>query len=92
MNRSSGVRQLATNSRGGLWHESELICGSTIFPMLLCCICLSTTHRPDRSAPKVRGRTDAIPPFWGSRPSDFSLREGSDPEPQAGADAPQAAL
>ena len=112
MNRSSGVRQLATNSRGGLWHESELICGSTIFPMLLCCICLSTTHRPDRSAPEVRGRTRATPHFlplyrqtgrWGvtggvtppapplgSLPSKLSLREGSEPGPQAGADAPQA--
>ena len=32
------------------------------------------------------------PPFWGSLPSNLSLREGSQHHPQAGADEPQVSL
>ncbi len=59
----SGVREIATETMGGVWQEMELFCGSTYFPMLLCCGCLSTTARPDRAALAVRGRTGATPPF-----------------------------
>ena len=112
----SGVQEIATETMGGVWQEMALFCGSTYFPMLLCCGCLSTTTRPDRAALAVRGRKGATPPFlplerqtvrggvaWyvapnvaypapplGSLPSNLSLREGSDPEPQVVADEPEA--
>ena len=84
----------AAGENGGVGEGSGADCGASDFGGGWGGTGLFVKYISTANGAGVCGTVCGIPcpPFWGSRPSNFSLREGSDPEPQAGADAPEAAL
>ena len=59
----AGVRQLGTESEGGVFQETAVGCSIASFLTLLYSSSLDATAKPDCTAPGVRGRTGATPPF-----------------------------
>ncbi len=59
----AGVRQPETYSEGGLFPFWRWVCFPAHFAISLPRSYLAAVDRPDRTAPEVRGRTGATPPF-----------------------------